>query len=112
MFKETGFQDEFFDNIFNFLIGYSENAKINISEKNLLEFHLSYLVKENFLFEPKENTKKIIWQYLSSNNLLTNANDIDLDDREKIRSFEIVSKDSIFDKFSSNVFPVTVRQSP
>ena len=88
LFKETGFQDEFFDNIFNFLIGYSENAKINISEKNLLEFHLSYLVKENFLFEPKENTKKIIWQYLSSNNLLTNANDIDLDDREKIRSFE------------------------
>ena len=88
LFKETGFQDEFFDNIFNFLIGYSENTKIDISEKNLLEFHLSYLVKENFLFEPKENTKKIIWQYLSSNNLLTNANDIDLDDREKIRSFE------------------------
>ena len=113
LFKETGFQDEFFDNIFNFLIGYSENIKINISEKNLLEFHLSYLVKENFLFEPKENTQKIIWQYLSSNNLLTNANDIDLDDREKIRSFETATNNGnykeaelldLYTRFQFNIY--------
>ena len=88
LFKENGYEDEFFDNIFNFLIGYSENIEVDISEKNLLEFHLTYLVNENFSFEPNKNTKKIIWQYLSSNNLLTKVNDVDLDDREKIRSFE------------------------
>ena len=88
LFKESGFEDEFFDNIFNFLIGYSENIEVDISEKSLLEFHLTYLVNENFSFEPNKKTKKIIWQYLSSNNLLTKANDVDLDDREKIRSFE------------------------
>ena len=88
LFKESGYEDEFFDNIFNFLIGYSENIEVDISEKSLLEFHLTYLANENFSFEPNKKTKKIIWQYLSSNNLLTKANDVDLDDREKIRSFE------------------------
>ena len=57
-------------------------------QENLLNFHLSYLSIKNFSFEPNENTKKIIWQYLSSNNLLTKVNDIDLEDREKIKSFE------------------------
>ena len=88
LFKESGYEDELFDNIFNFLIGYSENIEVDISEKSLLEFHLTYLANENFSFEPNKKTKKIIWQYLSSNNLLTKANDVDLDDREKIRSFE------------------------
>ncbi len=88
LFKESGYEDEFFDNIFNFLIGYSENIEVDISEKSLLEFHLTYLANENFSFEPNKKTKKIIWQYLSSNNLLTKANEVDLDDREKIRSFE------------------------
>ena len=88
LFRESGYEDEFFDNIFNFLIGYSENIEVDISEKSLLEFHLTYLTNENFSFEPNKKTKKIIWQYLSSNNLLTKANDVDLDDREKIRSFE------------------------
>ena len=88
LLKESGHEDEFFDNIFNFLIGYSENIEVDISEKSLLEFHLTYLANENFSFEPSKKTKKIIWQYLSSNNLLTKANDVDLDDREKIRSFE------------------------
>ena len=88
LFKESGYEDEFFENIFNFLIGYSENIEVDVSEKSLLEFHLTYLANENFSFEPNKKTKKIIWQYLSSNNLLTKANDVDLDDREKIRSFE------------------------
>ena len=88
LFKESGYEDELFDKIFNFLIGYSENIEVDISEKSLLEFHLTYLANENFSFEPNKKTKKIIWQYLSSNNLLTKANDVDLDDREKIRSFE------------------------
>ena len=98
LFKESGYEDEFFDNIFNFLIGYSENIKVDISEKSLLEFHLTYLANENFSFEPNKKTKKIIWQYLSSNNLLTKANDIDLDDREKIRSFENATNNGSYEE--------------
>jgi len=36
LLKESGYEDEFFDNIFNFLIGYSENIEVDISEKSLL----------------------------------------------------------------------------
>ena len=86
--KETGFQDSFFDKSFNFLMGYSDNSDVDLSEDNLLDFHLSYLLKEDFTYEASEKTKKIIWQYLSSNNLLTKVNDIDLEDREKVKSFE------------------------
>ena len=88
LLKEMGFKDDFFNKSFNFLAGYSSDTEIEISEESLLNFHLSYLTKKNFSYEPKENTKKIIWKYLSSNNLLTQANDIDLEDREKIKSFE------------------------
>ena len=98
LFKESGYEDEFFDNIFNFLIGYSENIEVDISEKSLLEFHLTYLANENFSFEPNKKTKKIIWQYLSSNNLLTKANDVDLDDREKIRSFENATNNGSYEE--------------
>ena len=98
LLKESGYEDEFFDNIFNFLIGYSENIEVDISEKSLLEFHLTYLANENFSFEPNKKTKKIIWQYLSSNNLLTKANDVDLDDREKIRSFENATNNGSYEE--------------
>ena len=58
LFKESGYEDEIFDNIFNFLIGYSENIEVDMSEKSLLEFHLTYLANENFSFEPNKKTKK------------------------------------------------------
>ncbi len=115
LIKETGYQDKFFDKGFNFLMGYIKNPEIKISEKNLLEFHLSYLLIKNFDYEPNENTKKIIWQYLSSNKLLTNANDIDLNDREKIKSFEKATNDGsykeadlldLYTRFQFNIYQI------
>tara|TARA_B100000401_G_scaffold33610_1_gene20133 strand:+ start:2684 stop:4438 length:1755 start_codon:yes stop_codon:yes gene_type:complete len=115
LIKETGYQDKFFDKGFNFLMGYTKNPEIKISEKNLLEFHLSHLITKNFIYEPNENTKKIIWQYLSSNNLLTNANDIDLNDREKIKSFEKATNDGsykeadlldLYTRFQFNIYQI------
>ena len=88
LLKESGLKDDFFDKSFNYLMGYTSNPGITISEQSLLNFHLSYLSSQDFIFEPDKNTKKIIWQYLSSNNLLTKVSDIDLEDREKIKSFE------------------------
>jgi len=88
LLKESGFKDIFFENKFNFLMGYNKKIFLKISEKNLLEFHLSHLTVSNFEYEPKATTDKIIWKYLYSNNLLTKVSDIDLDDREKIKSIE------------------------
>ena len=93
LLQETGFEDKFFENKFNFLMGYSEKNNLKISEKNLLEFHLSHLTNNDFKYEPKNDTNKIIWTYLSSFNLLENINDIDLEDVEKIISTEKATHD-------------------
>ena len=98
LIKESGFKDIFFDKSFNYLMGYTSDAEVILSEQSLLNFHLSYLTMKDFLYEPNENTKKIIWQYLSSNNLLTNANDIDLEDREKIKSFEKATNEGSYEE--------------
>ena len=96
LIKESGFKDIFFDKSFNYLMGYTSDTEVLLSEESLLNFHLSYLTMKDFLYEPNENTKKIIWQYLSSNNLLTKVNDIDLEDREKIKSFEKATNDGSY----------------
>ena len=115
LIKEAGFKDNFFDKSFNYLMGYNNNSEIKISQENLLNFHLSYLSIKNFSFEPNENTKKIIWQYLSSNNLLTKVNDIDLEDREKIKSFEKATNDGsykqsdlldLYTRFQFNIYQI------
>ena len=115
LIKEAGFKDNFFDKSFNYLMGYNNNSEIRISQENLLNFHLSYLSIKNFSFEPNENTKKIIWQYLSSNNLLTKVNDIDLEDREKIKSFEKATNDGsykqsdlldLYTRFQFNIYQI------
>ena len=98
LIKESGFKDIFFDKSFNYLMGYTSDTEVLLSEESLLNFHLSYLTMKDFLYEPNENTKKIIWQYLSSNNLLTKVNDIDLEDREKIKSFEKATNEGSYEE--------------
>ncbi len=115
LLKEAGFNDVFFNKSFNYLSGYQSNPEIDLSEENLLDFHLSYLCLKDFSYEPNENTKKIIWQYLSSNNLLTQANDIDLEDREKIKSFEKATNEGsyketdlldLYTRFQFNIYQI------
>ena len=64
------------------LIGF-EGQNNEISDKNLLEFHLSHRVVENFEYKPNENTSKEIWKYLASANLLEQIENIDLEDIRK-----------------------------
>ena len=96
-------------------MGYSDNSDVDLSEENLLDFHLSYLSKEDFTYETSEKTKKIIWQYLSSNNLLTKVNDIDLEDREKVKSFEKATNNGsykesdlleLYTRFQFNIYQI------
>ena len=93
LLKESGFTDVFFEEKFNFIMGYNEKNDLKISEKNLLNFHLSHLTNNDFKYEPKESTDKIIWKYLSSFNLLENLDEIDLEDAEKIISIEKATND-------------------
>ena len=86
--KEFGFKDIFFEKKYNYLMQYSTNVDQEISEKSILNFHLSHRTNTNFQFEPKDTTSKNIWSYLSSSNLLDSIQNIDLEDTNKISLVE------------------------
>lgn len=86
--KEDNFNDKYFEKIFSILMGYENKKDIEISDKSVLDFHLSRLTSTNFNYVPSEDTSKLIWKYLSSNNLLEKIDDIDLENIEKIKTIE------------------------
>jgi len=96
--NETGFQDDFYEDKFNFLMEYTEKTDESISDKNILNFHLSHRTNNNFNYQPKENSPKFIWRYLSSSNLLENVNEIDLEDDEKISLIEKATHDQNYEE--------------
>jgi len=86
--KELGFKDKFYENKINYLMGYENEPDKNISEKTILDFHLSHRTNPEFKFIPKESTSRQIWKYLSTSNLLGNTQEVDITDIEKIRIIE------------------------
>ena len=82
--KELGFSDEYFENKISYFLGYNDKADISISQKTIFDFHLAHQTNPNFIFEPNENTSKLIWKYLSSSNLLNSFKEIDITELEKI----------------------------
>ena len=56
--KELGFNDKYFEKKINFLLGFETEVDQEISEKNILDFHLAREANPNFIFEPKNSTKK------------------------------------------------------
>ncbi len=84
LIKEQGSVDKFFENKFNFLMDYIDKTDEKVSDKNILNLHLSHRTNPNFTYQPTEKTPKFIWRYLSSSNLLENINTIDLEDSERI----------------------------
>ena len=51
--KETGLEDEFFENKFNFLMEYIEKNDGNVSDENILNFHLSHRTNPDFSLSTK-----------------------------------------------------------
>jgi len=86
--KELGFKDKFYENKINYLMGYENKPDTTISEKTILDFHLSHRTNPKFNFTPKKNTSEKIWKYLSTSNLLDNLQDIELTDLDKISTIE------------------------
>jgi len=85
--KEVGFKDDFFEKKIFKVIGFEKESN-QISDKNLLDLHLSHRVVENFEYIPNENTPKDVWKYLASANLLENVENINLEDIEKVNLIE------------------------
>ena len=94
LIKEIGFEDKFYEDKFNFFMGYTSDVDQEISEKTILDFHLSHRSNLNFVYQPTKKTSTTIWRYLSSANLLENINTIDLEDYDKISLIEQATHDN------------------
>tara|TARA_B100000686_G_C16777682_1_gene969639 strand:+ start:429 stop:2192 length:1764 start_codon:yes stop_codon:yes gene_type:complete len=95
---ESGYDDDFYNNKINYLLGYTEEMNDEVSDKNLFNFYLSHIVNSNFQYDPSRNTTKYIWQYLSSSNLLIDPNSIDLEDENKFNLYEWAAASGSYDK--------------
>ncbi len=95
--SELGSLEKFFTNKFSILMGYRKPNK-EISEKNILYFHLSHKTVKDFKYEPKIDTAKLIWAYLSTSNLLKNTEFIDIENAEQIKLIEIATNDEVYEE--------------
>ncbi len=86
--KELGFKDKFYESKINYLLGFDKEPETSISEKTILDFHLSHRTNPEFKFEPKETTSKQIWKYLSTSNLLDDIKDVEVSSLDKIAIIE------------------------
>jgi len=86
--KEIGFEDKFFENKINYLMGYEDKPETTVSEKTILDFHLSHRTNPDFKFIAKDKTSKEIWKYLSTSSLLDDVQEIDITNLDKITIVE------------------------
>ena len=91
--KELGFSDKYFEKKINYLFGYTSKIDNTISEKSIFDFYLAHQTDPNFVFEPKDSTKKIIWKYLSSSGLLKSFELIEISELNKISTLEKATND-------------------
>ena len=70
LLKEKGFEDKFFEDKINFLVGITKKTTQKIVDNNLLNFYFSHITSDNFEYQPNDKTDKYIWRYLSSINLI------------------------------------------
>ena len=93
--KEQKQSDNFFNDKLNYLLGITDKTSKNVRDDNLLNFYLSSVTTSNFKYEPKQNTKKIIWEYLNAANLIELE---DYKDKEKLKSLEVAANENRFKK--------------
>mgnify|MGYP001185280468 CR=1 FL=1 len=98
LMQESGFDEEFFEKKFNILMGYVMEQDNALSDKNILDFHLSHRTNSEFKYKPSNKTSKIIWKYLSSSNLLQNINEIDLENTDEISIIENATHEKIYNE--------------
>ena len=95
--SELGNVDKFFADKFNILMGYKKPNE-EISENNILNFHISHKTVREFEYEPKLDTPKFIWSYLSNSNLLKNSDLIDIESSDQIKLIEIATNDGVYEE--------------
>jgi len=95
LLREQKQSDKFYDDKINFLLGVTNKTTSKINENNLLNFYLSSITNKDFNFKPNKNTKKSIWKYLNSSNLIKLD---DTSDTERLKELELAANQGQVDK--------------
>ena len=95
--SEFGSLDEFFVKKFNILMGYEKKDAL-VSDKNILKLHLSHKTNENFSYEPKIDTPKYIWKYLSTSNLLKDSDLINIENSDQVKLIETATNEGAYEE--------------
>ena len=106
LLKERGFEDEFFEDKINFLLGITDKTTQKILDDNILNFYFSHITSDNFEYEPKEKTDKYIWRYLSSVNLIQVNN---FENEDIILTYEQAAAQNSFD--SDEIFKIYLKMN-
>ena len=106
LLKERGFKDKFFEDKINFLLGITETTTQKILDDNLLNFYFSHITNDSFQYEPKDNTDKYIWKYLSSANLIQIDN---FENEEVIQTYEQAAAQNSFE--NDEIFKIYLKMN-
>ena len=106
LLKERGFNDKFFEDKINFLLGITDKTSEKILDNNLLNFYLSSITSENFEYEPTDKTDKYIWKYLSSANLIKTD---DFENEDIILAYEQAAAENSLE--ANEVFKIYLQMS-
>ena len=102
LLREQKQSDKFFDDKIDYLLGISDKTSQKISDKNLLNFYLSSITIKDFKYIPTDKTKKQIWKYLNSANLIELD---DINDKKKLQELEqAANKGQIDPKIIFNIY--------
>ena len=94
LLKEQGFEDKFFEDKINFLLGFKKETNQKILDNNLLNFYLSHITSNDFQYKPDDKTDKYIWRYLSSSNLIKTS---DFENEDIILTYEKAAAENSFE---------------
>ena len=78
-------------------MGYEKKDEL-FSDKNILKFHLSHKTNENFSYEPKIDTPKFLWKYLSNSNLLKDSELINIENSEQVKLIEKATNEGAYEE--------------
>ena len=106
LLKERGFEDKFFEDKINFLLGITEKTNPKILDNNLLNFYFSHITNDNFEYEPTDNTDPYIWKYLSSSNLIKIA---DWENEDVIFTYEKAAAQNSFE--NDDIFKIYLKMN-
>ena len=106
LLKEKGFEDKFFEDKINFLVGITNKTTQKILDNNLLNFYFSHITSDNFEYLPSDKTDKYIWRYLSSVNLIQVNN---FQDEDVILTYEQAAVQNSFD--NDEIFKIYLKMS-